>query len=72
MGVQVELSSFLIKALDGDEWLASCPDHCTPRQGTPSHSLYQLNNSLGGPRANVDALEKRQMSFTCRKWTAVP
>jgi len=34
-------------------------------------SLYQLNNSLGGPRANVDALEKRQMSVTSRKWTAV-
>jgi hypothetical protein len=33
--VEVYFHSFLISALDGDEWLNSCHDHFTPQQRTP-------------------------------------
>jgi len=35
VGVEVQLPSFLISALDGGEWLASCPSCFTPRGTTP-------------------------------------
>jgi hypothetical protein len=40
--MEVQIHEFLTLALDGGEWLASCPCHFTPRERTP------INRKLGG------------------------
>jgi hypothetical protein len=52
------------EVLDGGEWLASCPGHFTSRGRTPQCPLYRR---LGGPRASLDAVEKRKISFSSRE-----
>jgi hypothetical protein len=45
-GVEIWLHAFLISALDGDEWLASCLGRFIPEEGT----RYPLDRRLGGPQ----------------------
>jgi hypothetical protein len=34
-GIEAQFHTFLIMALDGGEWSASCPSHFTPMKETP-------------------------------------
>jgi hypothetical protein len=34
-GVEIQLHPFLILALDGCEWIASCPSHFTVKEEAP-------------------------------------
>jgi hypothetical protein len=51
-GVEVQLYSFLTLALEGGELLASLPGCFTPLMG-----------ACVGPRADLDVLEKLEVSF---------
>jgi hypothetical protein len=55
--------SFLTLALDGDEWLASCPSHVNTRETAPSTHCIGGSEGL---RAGLDILEKR--NFSCPYW----
>jgi hypothetical protein len=48
----------LTLALDGDEWSASCPGHCTPGERAP------CTYCIGGwvtPRIGLDDVERRKI-----------
>jgi hypothetical protein len=47
----IALLIFLISALDGGEWSASCPDRFTPRER--AHSAHWIGDWVG-PRAGLD------------------
>ena len=47
-GVDEKLYAFLTSALDGGEWLASCPGRFTTRENA---LLYPFNRWLGGPQS---------------------
>jgi len=55
-GVEVQHHAFLNLALEGGEWLASCPSHFTPRERPPS--TYWIGGWMG-PSANLDLAEKK-------------
>jgi hypothetical protein len=53
---------FLTSALDGGKWRASCPWVFTPGERA------LCNQCIGGlvdPRAGLDVIEKRKISFLC-------
>jgi hypothetical protein len=57
-------SPFLTSALVEDEWLASRPQPLYPRKrAIGTHWI----GSWVGPRAGLDAMEKRKISFSCRR-----
>jgi hypothetical protein len=58
-GVKIYVHSFLTSALDQGVWSTSHPDGITPWRKCP---LNPLNRRLGGPRAGVGTLEKRNIS----------
>jgi len=41
------VGAFLTSALDGGEWLTSCPTHLTPGK----EHQYQISSRLGGPQS---------------------
>jgi hypothetical protein len=55
---------FLASALDGGEWSASRPGRFTP--GERASSTHWIKGWVG-PRAGLDAVEKRTISFPCQK-----
>jgi len=55
--VEVQLHIFLTLALDGGEWLASCPVHFTTRESTPG---VHWIGGWGGSRVSLDMVEKRR------------
>jgi hypothetical protein len=55
--VEVQLHAFLTQALDGDDWLASCPRCFTPEEGT------QWIGGWVGPTAGLDAVMKRTIGM---------
>ena len=60
--LEVSLHSFSTLALDGDEWLHSCPGYCTPCRGRP------LNRRLDGPQSQFGWFGKEknlQPLFPC-------
>jgi hypothetical protein len=52
--VEVRLHALLAVALNGNEWSASCPDSFTLGKAPGTHWIGWL-----GPRAGLDAVEKR-------------
>jgi hypothetical protein len=54
---------FLTLALDGGEWSASCSCHFPPSATAPS---TQWIGGWEGPRASLDAMEKRKISSLLR------
>jgi hypothetical protein len=59
-GVEVELHPFLTLALDGGAWSASGPGYFTPTERVSD------THWIGGwvyPRASLDAVEKRKISY---------
>jgi hypothetical protein len=52
-GVDVEIHIFLISALAGGEWSASCPCYFNPGERAPGTHWM-------GPRAGLDNMEKRK------------
>jgi hypothetical protein len=56
---------FLAQALDGGEWSPLCSGHFTPGERAPCTHLME---DWVAPRAGLDAVEKRTISYTCRKW----
>jgi hypothetical protein len=55
---------FLTSTLDGGEWSVSRSCRFTPGEGAPStHCLI----GWVGPEVHLDAIEKRNMSYPCRK-----
>jgi hypothetical protein len=46
-GVNVQIHIFLMSALAGSEWSASCPSHFLPQGKGP---WYPLDRRLGGPQ----------------------
>jgi hypothetical protein len=60
--VAVQVYVFLISALNGDEWSASCPGRFIP-------DTHLLGDSVG-PRVGLDALTKKNISCPC--WESNP
>jgi len=48
----------LTKALDGDEWSASCPGHFIPRDRAPGTDWIE---SWAGPRTGQDMVLRRKI-----------
>jgi hypothetical protein len=55
---------FLASALDGAQWQASRPSRFTPAENAPSAHLIR---DWVGPRAGLDATEKKKMTCPCRE-----
>jgi hypothetical protein len=64
-GDEVKLQAFLISALDGREWLASRPSRFTLTERAPGTHWIE---DLVGPRAGLDATEKRKIPSPRREW----
>jgi hypothetical protein len=58
-GVEVQLHAFLTLALDGGEWLASCPSSSILGKSPGIH----LTESWVGPRNRMDTMAKRKKLF---------
>jgi hypothetical protein len=56
-GVDVQIHNFLTSSPVGGEWSTSRPGHFSPIGKSPR---YPLDRRLGGPRANLDDVEKRK------------
>jgi len=56
-GVEIQLHSFLISALNGSEWSASRPGSTTSRERAPD--IHWIGG-LAGPTAVLDAVTKRK------------
>jgi len=63
-GVETQLHSFLISALDGGEWVNFNPYLPYPREGTPVPIEWEA--AWLGPAASSVDLEKRKISCPCR------
>jgi hypothetical protein len=55
---------FLTSELDGGEWSASRPGRITPGEKAPGTRWIEVRV---GPRADFDAVEKREISRPCRE-----
>jgi hypothetical protein len=62
-GMEIEPHTFLISALEGGRWLASCPVALFPEK----KSRYYLKVGWVSPGAGLDAAEKRRISCLCRE-----
>jgi len=58
---EVQLHSFLTPAVDGSEWLTSCPGHHTPREWAPSTHLK------GGWMGPMEILQTRNIFCPAQK-----
>jgi hypothetical protein len=56
-GVDVQIHIFLISALVGGEWSASCAGRFTPRERAPG--THSIGGSVG-PKGGLDDVEKRK------------
>jgi hypothetical protein len=56
-GIELQLHTLLILALNGSEWSASQPGYFTPRKRAPG------THWKDGPRVSLDAVAKRRSSF---------
>jgi hypothetical protein len=56
----ISTPQFFISAVDGGEWSASCPFHFIPRENAPPPHNHWTGGWVG-PRANKDAVERRQI-----------
>jgi len=64
-GVEVQLCAFLTLALDGSEWLASCPSSFTP--GVKAPDTY-WRGAWVGSKASLDTATKRKNPIIAPAW----
>jgi hypothetical protein len=63
-GVEVLLHAYLTLSQDGGEWSASSSGYFTPRKR--ASSTCWIGDWIG-PRAGLDAVVKRKISFSCHE-----